>query len=152
MQQFKNEKRREVDIVNMKTEEVREYYLQNLELSKQEKQNREKNLKERIKKAGKEAFEWILAIKSKDGKVIGKIEVMEIGEGKAYFRINLPNKNWKRRYGVEAAKQFVKICKENQYFSVIELEKKNSTVQRFVADYAEKYKIKDFLLEIQNVV
>lgn len=150
MQQFDDKKgeRRELDIKNMEVKEVREYYLQNLELSKEEKKNRENQLKERIKRSKEDNFyEWILAIKSKDGKVIGKIEVMEMGPDKAFFTINLPNKNWKKKYGVEAIKQFIKICKENKYFSELELEKNNSIIQRYV----KAYKIEDYLINVGKV-
>lgn len=154
MQQYDDSKgiRRELDIVKMEVEEVKEYYLQYLELSEKEKNDRENELKRRIIRSKKDGFyEWILAIKSKDGKVIGKIEVMEMGPARAFFTINLPNKNWKIRYGLEAMKQFMKICKENNYFSVIELDKNNSTVQRYIKAYGKKYKIDKNLLELIKV-
>lgn len=135
MQRFDDNKgeRRLLDIKNMEVEEVDDYYLQHFKLSKTEKSNREKELRARIKKA--ESNEWILAIKSKEGKVIGKIEVWDTGAGTAYVTINLPNDNWKRKYGLEAIDQFIKICKENAYFSKIELEKKNSINKKYVAEH-----------------
>lgn len=154
MQRFDNSKgkRRELNIENMKIKEVKEYYLQNLELSTEEKKNRESQLKERIKRSKEEGFyEWILVIKLKDGKVIGKIEVLQMGPDRAFLTINLPNKNWKLKYGVEAIKQFVKICKENNYFSIIELEKNNSIVQRYIEAYGETYGVKDYLIDVMKV-
>lgn len=154
MQQYEDlkGKRRELDIVKMEVEEVKEYYLQYLELSEKEKDNRESELKRRIIRSRKEGFyEWILAIKSKDGKIIGKIEVLEMGMNKAFLTINLPNKNWKRKYGIEAVKQFIKICKENRYFSEIELDNKNSIIQRYIKAYKTKDYLDNYLVYVEKV-
>ena len=113
MQQYDDNKgkRRFLDIENMNENDVSEYYLQNLKLKEEEKQNRKVELKKRIRQNN--SYEWILAIKLKDGKIIGKIEVLEMGNKTAFVTINLPNKSWKIKYGTEALDQFIKICKEN---------------------------------------
>lgn len=135
MQQYDDNKgkRRFLDIENMNENDVSEYYLQNLKLKEEEKQNRKVELKKRIRQNN--SYEWILAIKLKDGKIIGKIEVLEMGNKTAFVTINLPNKSWKIKYGTEALDQFIKICKENDYFSKVELEKNNSIVERYMKEH-----------------
>lgn len=143
MQQYEDSKgkRRFLDIEKMKENEVSDYYLQNLELSRGERIKREIQLKTKIRQNN--SYEWILVIKLKDGRVIGKIEVMEMSNNAAFVTINLPNKNWKMKYGIEALDQFIKICKENAYFSKIELEKNNSIVKRYIKAHDEvSYEIK----------
>ena len=144
MQQFDASKgaRRLLDIKNMEVKEVKEYYLQHLKLSDVERNNRILQLKKRIIRAKKPGFyEWILAIISKDGKIIGKLEVMDMGNQTAFVTINLPNKSWKTKYGEEALDQFLKICKENHYFSKLELEKGNSTVEKYIKKHGLNYEV-----------
>ena len=144
MQQFDDNigVRRLLDITNMEVVEVKEYYRQNLQISDVEKNNRIRQLKERIIKSKQPGFyEWILAVKLKDGKVIGKIEVMDMGNQKAFLTINLPNKSWKMKYGEEALDQFLKICRENKYFDMIELEKDNSTVEKYIKKHDLGYEV-----------
>jgi len=144
MQQFDGSKgeRRLLDITSMEVMEVKEYYFQYLGLNPVEKNNRIRQLKERIIKSKEPGFyEWILAIKLKDGKIIGKIEVIDMGNDKAFLTINLPNKSWKMKYGEEALDQFLKICKENKYFNMIELEKENSTVQKYIKNHNLGYEV-----------
>lgn len=145
MQQFDDSKgeRRILDIKKMLREDVENYYMQHLQLSLREKHCREAELRKRITKSKKKDFyEWILAIKSKDGKIIGKIEVLDMGNNTAFVTINLPNKSWKIKYGEEALDQFIKICEENKYFSKIELEKNNSIVERYITKHGLGYEIK----------
>ncbi len=151
MQQFDDQKgeRRLLDIKNMKVREVADYYLQYLELEQDEKNKRKSQLKERIKQNKKvKPCEWILAIKSKDGKIIGKIEAMDMGNRIVFVTINLPNKSWKIKYGVEALDQFIKICKENKYFSKIQLEKYNSIVEKYVETHKKDDEIKSYEIEV----
>ena len=145
MQQFDDNMgvRRLLDITNMEVMEVKDYYFQYLGLNPVEKNNRTRQLKERIIKSKESGFyEWILAVKLKDGKIIGKIEVIDMGNEKAFLTINLPNKSWKMRYGEEALDQFLKICRENNYFSIIELEKENSTVEKYIKKHNLGYEVK----------
>lgn len=154
MQQFNNETgiRRLLNIENMEVNEVKDYYLQFLDLEPEEKEDRESKLKQQIIQSKKDNFyEWILAIKTKDGKIIGKIEVLEMGANKAFFTINLPNKSWKMKYGVEAVKQFIKICSENKYFSELELDNRNSIIQRYVEAYKSKGFLKEYIIDIEKV-
>ena len=145
MQQFEDSKgeRRILNIKNMKREDVAEYYLQHGELTKKQRHDKEKILREQISKSKKKHFyEWILAVKSKKGKVIGKIEVLDMGNSTAFVTINLPDGEEKNRYGVEALDQFIKICKENKYFSTIELEKNNSIVRNYIENHGNNYIVK----------
>lgn len=154
MQQYDNKKgkRRELDILKMKLQEVEEYYLQYTELSKKEKNSREKEIKEKIRQSKKDNFyEWILAVKLKNGKLIGKIEVMDMGSGIAFFTINLPNEIWQIRYGIEAIKQFAKICNENKYFKKIELDPKNAITKKFVEVYEEKEYLDKYSINVEKV-
>lgn len=144
MQQFDDNKgeRRILDIKKMKRADVGEYYLQHLKLSQEEKHSREEEIRDKIKQSKDPNFyEWILAIKLKDGKVIGKIEVLDIGSDTAFVTINLPNKDFKMKYGQEALDQFIKICRENKYFRKIELEKNNSIVEKYILKHELGYEI-----------
>lgn len=144
MQQFDDSKgeRRFLDIKKMERKDVGDYYLQHLGLTQEKKHFREEELRKKIKQSKMEdSYQWILAIKFKEGRVIGKIEVLETGEDSAFVTINLPNKNFKLRYGEEALDQFIKICEENHYFSTIELEKNNSIVEKYILKHGLGYKI-----------
>lgn len=145
MQQFDDTKgeRRILDIKKMKRGDVSEYYLQHLELSQGEKHRREEEIRNKIKQSkNSDFYEWILAIKLKDGKVIGKIEVLDMGNNSAFVTINIPNKTFKIKYGQEALDQFIKICRENKYFTKIELEKNNSIVEKYILKHELGYEIR----------
>lgn len=144
MQQFDDNKgeRRILDIKKMLREDIESYYIQHLQLSKNERHFRESELRKKIANSKKKDFyEWILAIKSKQGKILGKIEVLDMGNNTAFVTINLPNESWKIKYGEEALDQFIKICEENKYFSKIELEKNNSIVERYITNHKLGYEI-----------
>lgn len=135
MQQFNDQKgeRRLLSIANMQVKDAESYYRQYNGLEKMERLQKIKNLKERIKKNKKnpKLYEWILAIKSKDKNVVGKIEVLSKGNGIAFLTISIPKEDWLYKYGIEAIDQFIKICKENEYFSTIELDEDNWIVERY---------------------
>ena len=147
MQQFddKQGERRTLNIKTMTPKEAEDYYLQFLEMEVSKKDKEVDELKKRIKenKKKKEPYEWILAIMSKDRKVIGQIEVLDMGSSKAFFTINIPNENWILKYGTEAIKQFCKICREKQYFSTIELEKGNDIVEQYIKLYNKESYIEE---------
>lgn len=151
MHNFDNQKgiRRLLDISNMKTEEVKDYYLQFFSMEPDKKETQIKQLKEEIRKLGKpENYKWILAIKSKKGKIVGKIEVFELAkEERAYVTIEIPNENWVNRYGKEAIHEFLRICKENHYFSSVELEARNKIVEQYIDSVPEDQK-EGYLIKI----
>ena len=124
MQKFDNKKgkRRRLDLANMKEEDAEKFYAQCLGLSKELQKQCEKELKQQIqKKEDDDILQWILAIYSKSGKLIGKMEISSMDGKEASLRIQIPNENWILKYGVEALDQFLKICSENHYFTRIEL-------------------------------
>ena len=139
MQHFENAvgDRRLITIRNMKLEDVEEYY--KTQFHKENKVTQEQNirkLKKRLKglMQQKEVYEWILAICTKDGKIIGKMEIYSADAEVASLKIEIPNEIWSFKYGVEAIKQFVKICTENHYFKKIEMED-NVITERYRRDY-----------------
>lgn len=141
MQQFKDEVRRTLNIRNMQVKDVENYYLQFTKMKKSEKIQAICELEERINQA--KSYEWILAVTSRDGKIVGKIEVLELSSTTAFFTIELPS-NRKLKYGIEAIDQFLKICKENGYFSEIELQAKNEIVEK----YKEVHSQKDYIIKV----
>ena len=124
MQKFDDEKgkRRLINLSNMKEEDAEKYFVQCLGLSKELQKQCTEELQRQIKKIDEGyVLGWILAINSKSGKLIGKMEITSIDGIEASLRIQIPNENWILKYGVEAIDQFLKICSENHYFKKIEL-------------------------------
>lgn len=129
--------RRLVTIRNMKLEDVEEYY--KIQFHKEKKVTQAQNsrkLRKRLKGLlqQKEVHEWILAICTKDDKLIGKMEIYSADSEVASLKIEIPNEVRSFQYGVEAIKQFIKICTENQYFKKIEMEQ-NVITERYRKDY-----------------
>lgn len=121
-------KRRLLDLKNMDVNDAENYYLQVSDT----KEIDISEFKERIKKAkNPKSCISILAIKTKEGKVVGKMEIFDM-KSTAYLTINIPNESWSFKYGEEAIDQFVKICKKRQYFKIIEIEKNNPIIERYV--------------------
>lgn len=148
MHKFDNQKgvRRLLDISNMKVNEVGDYYLQFFSMDSAKKEMQIRKLKEQIKNL--EEYQWILAIKSKDGKIVGKMEVFELSKNKtAYVTIKIPNESWMCKYGPEAIHEFLKICKENQYFTQVELEARNKIVEIYMNSVPEEQK-EGYLIKI----
>lgn len=148
MHNFDNQKgvRRLLDISTMKRDEVKDYYLQFFSMEPAQKERKIEQLKEEISK--QEDYKWILVIKSKTGKVVGKIEVFELVKNEtAYVTIEIPNENWVNRYGKEAIHEFLKICRENHYFSSIELEARNKIVEQYMESVPEDQK-EGYLIKI----
>ena len=146
MQQFddKQGERRILDIKTMTPKDAEEYYMHLLEKPQNETlEELKQKIKENKKKKKDEIYEWILAIKSKKGKLIGIINVWEIGANKAYFTIDVLKDDANLDYGMKAIKQFCKICEEKQYFSTIELEKGNEVVEQY-----KEYYNKDSYIEV----
>lgn len=148
MHNFDNQKgvRRLLDISTMKRDEVKDYYLQFFSMEPARKEKQIERLKKEVSK--QEDYKWILAIKSKTGKVVGKIEVFELKKGEmAYITIEIPNENWVNRYGKEAIHEFLKICKENHYFSLVELEARNKIVEQYIESVPKEQK-EGYLIKI----
>lgn len=127
-------RRRILDISNLKVEEVEDYYLQETNVSEESKKQKIEWLQAEIKSAENQKItdKWILAIKSKNKKIIGMIKVWEVEPEQAFVKVSIPNKNWVSKYGKEALDQFIKICREKKYFSVIEFESDNSIVDQYI--------------------
>lgn len=145
MREFDNRigERRRLNISNMERNEVKDYFLQFFSMDSAKKEKEEQRLKEEIKDREESLvrYKWILAIKSKEGKVVGKIEVFElIKDQRAFLTIEIPNENWIYRYGTEAIHEFIKICKEQLYFSELELEAKNKIVDSYLHSVPEEKK------------
>ena len=135
--------RRLVTIRNMKLEDVEEYY--KIQFHKEKKVTQAQNsrkLRKRLKGLlqQKEVHEWILAICTKDDKLIGKMEIYSADSEVASLKIEIPNEVRSFQYEVEAIKQFIKICTENQYFKKIEMEQ-NVITERYRKDYGIETRI-----------
>lgn len=122
-----------LNISNMKEEEAEELFNQNnipLDL----KEQCALELKKRIHKLAKEGdyLEWILAIRSKEGKLIGRMEITSFDEKVASLKIQIPNASNISKYGIEALEEFIEICKNNQYFVKIELDKNNYITKSYI--------------------
>lgn len=145
MQKFRNKwgNRRFLNLQIMTEKEAEEYCIK-------EKSSNKNDLIKKIKQKSTngEVCEWILSIKNKSNKVVGKIEVFEMGNRKAFFSISIPYDSWVQKYGIEAIDQFMKICIEHKCFDSIELECKNSIIDNFINNYdsvysfSEKYIVK----------
>ena len=135
MQQFDNEvgKRRRIDICVMKASDAKDYFLQFLSLEEKEKKRETAKLSEKlINNSWKtEVKQWFLAVRDKSGQIIGKIEVVPLKDGNAFFTIEMANQQWILKYGDEAVDQFIKICKERKYFSTIEFDKENTIIEHY---------------------
>ena len=135
MQQFndKQGKGRLLNISNMKEEEAEELFEQN-NIPEELKVQCAKELKKQIHRLTKEGdyLEWILAIRSKEGKLIGRMEVTSFDEKVASLKIQIPNANYISKYGIEALEQFIEICKNNHYFVKIELDSNNYIAKSYI--------------------
>ena len=129
----------------MTDDDVERYYLQfpNISLATRKEKMRELRRRIRIPKEDVEVSEWVLAIENKDGKIIGKMEVFDIGSKSAFLSIDIPYENWIGTYGVEAIDQFVKICTEQKCFRTIELEAKNSIVE----NYKKQHNLSNYIMK-----
>jgi len=148
MHNFNDQKgvRRLLDITNMTRSDVKDYYLQFFSMKPEEKEAKMEKLKEEV--INRKDYKWILVIKSKNGKVVGKIEVFELVKNEtAYVTIEIPNQNWIHKYGTEAIHEFLKICKENNYFSAVEMEARNEIVERYIRSVPEDKK-EGYLIKI----
>jgi len=148
MHNFNDQKgvRRLLDITNMTRSDVKDYYLQFFSMKPEEKEAKMEKLKEEV--IHRKDYKWILVIKSKNGKVVGKIEVFELVKNEtAYVTIEIPNENWIHKYGTEAIHEFLKICKENNYFSAVEMEARNEIVERYIRSVPEDKK-EGYLIKI----
>lgn len=139
MQKFRDEWgiKRRLDLQTMTEKEAKEYCIKFKDVSV----NVKKALIERIRKNvdNQKPCEWILAIKDKSGKVVGKLEIFDIGNQKAFLSISIPYYPWKQRYGTEAIDQIIKICIEQKTFDEIELEYNNQIMKDFVEKYSSIY-------------
>lgn len=149
MQNFNDEcgVRRLIRISSMTVEEADNYVFSQFYREPKEKQSKmARTLKKRIKglaQQKEEVYEWILAIHTKEGKLIGKMEVYSADAITASIKIEVPDKIKSLNYGVEAIKQFRKICEENHYFKRIELESNDITER-----YKEAYELDSNFIEI----
>lgn len=124
MQRFDNEKGkgRNVDILNMREEEADIFYSQFEGLPAELQQSCADELKGQIRKSNQNTSDWILVVHSKEGKVIGRIEVTSFDDKEAAVRIHIPKKDIALKYGMEVVEYFLQICKDNRYFEAVELE------------------------------
>lgn len=125
-------KRRLLDLANMKVSDAEEFYLQ----VEGKKQKDVTKLKQRIKDSQhKDSTISLLAIKTKEGKIIGMLEIFDM-QYSAYVTISIPNERMSYKYGEEAIDQFLKICKKKHFFESVEIEKDNAIVERYVKNHA----------------
>lgn len=125
-------KRRLLDLANMKVSDAEEFYLQ----VEGKNQKDVTKLKQRIKDSQhKDSAISLLAIKTKEGKIIGMLEIFDM-QYSAYVTISIPNERMSYKYGEEAIDQFLKICKKKHFFESVEIEKDNAIVERYVKNHA----------------
>lgn len=125
-------KRRLLDLANMKVSDAEEFYLQVEGKTKKDVTK----LKQRIKDSQhKDSTISLLAIKTKEGKIIGMLEIFDM-QYSAYVTISIPNERMSYKYGEEAIDQFLKICKKKHFFESVEIEKDNAIVERYVKNHA----------------
>ncbi len=125
-------KRRLLDLANMKVSDAEEFYLQ----VEGKNQKDVTKLKQRIKDSQhKDSTISLLAIKTKEGKIIGMLEIFDM-QYSAYVTISIPNERMSYKYGEEAIDQFLKICKKKHFFESVEIEKDNAIVERYVKNHA----------------
>ena len=105
------------------------------------KQKNSNELVKRIKQkpVNGEVCEWILSVKNKSNKIVGKVEVFDMGNRKAFLSISIPYNSWVKKYGIEAIDQLVKICTEQKCFDTIELEYNNPIIDAFISNYSSVY-------------
>lgn len=139
-------KRRIIIINNMSLDEAEKYYFKMHGLKNVTKSQSTRTLKKKIKgiAQSRDVSQWILAIRDRSKRLIGKMEILLTGENVALLKIEIPDETWNYKYGVEAIEQFKDICKEKQYFEKIELEKDNLISKR----YKDYYKINSYTIEI----
>lgn len=136
-------KRRTIVISNMKLEEAEDYSFLFCRQTKAEREKRKIDLEKRIKNSKED--EWILAIHTIEGKLIGKMEISSSDSVTAKLEIEMPNEVMAYHYGVESIKQFRKICKECNYFSSIELE-----VNKITERYKKYYGLESNVITLKN--
>ncbi|NLC87515.1 MAG: hypothetical protein GX682_01860 [Clostridiaceae bacterium] len=139
-------KRRIIIINNMSLDEAEKYYFKMHGLKNVTKSQSTRTLKKKIKgiAQSRDVSQWILAIRDRSKRLIGKMEILLTGENVALLKIEIPDETWNYKYGVEAIEQFKDICKEKQYFEKIELEKDNLISKR----YKDYYKLNSYTIEI----
>ena len=139
-------KRRIIIINNMSLDEAEKYYFKMHGLKNVTKSQSTRTLKKKIKgiAQSRDVSQWILAIRDRSKRLIGKMEILLTGENVALLKIEIPDETWNYKYGVEAIEQFKDICKEKQYFEKIELEKDNLISKR----YKDYNKNNSYTLEI----
>lgn len=140
MREFNDELgiRRRLIISNMTVQDAEDYYSSQFYSEPKEKTSQKtRALKKRIKGLAQEkpVYEWILAVKTLDGKWIGKLEIYSADSETASLRVEIPCERKIYEYGVDTIKQFRKICQENSWFKRIELEE-NEITQRYKKAYA----------------
>ena len=133
MQQFDNNvgKRRRIDLCVMKASETEDYFLQFVSMDAEKKKKKAAMLSKKLADNAADVKQWYLAVKDKSGQIIGKIEVQPAAEDEAWFTIEIPNEQWIQKYGDDAVDQFVKICKEKEYFSVIRFDENNRIIEHY---------------------
>lgn len=124
MQRFDNEKGkgRSVDILNMREDEADIFYSQFEGFGAELQQSCAEELKSLIREGNQNDSQWILVVHSKEGEVIGRIEVTSFDNKEAAVRIQIPKKDIAVKYGIEVVEHFLQICKDNHYFEAVELE------------------------------
>lgn len=126
--QFKTLKTRRVTIRKMNKKDYEEYQTQ-LKIHntvKDDKINKKIN------------FEY-LTILNEDKKMIGIIQVDDLGDKQAYIEISVPNDAWNRRYGTEALHQFIKCCEERKIYKKLYLKAENTIVQKYKKERPNKF-------------
>ncbi len=144
MQKFCNEwgKRRRINLKSMTEREARQYASCFSNISKKQEIDLIKRIKENNNAQG-EICKWILSIQDPSEKIIGKIELFDMGTKKAYLSITIPQKSWIMKYGNEAIDQIIKVCKEHKCFESIELECNNPIIKGFIENYASVYEFSE---------
>ena len=124
----------------MSQKDIRFYCSQFSGINRFQKQKKERELRRIISKK----FGWVLAVETKSGQLIGKIEARETAPLCVSVTVEFPNKTIIPEYGEEAIDQFLKICKETHAFFEIKFEDGNPIIER----YKSKRSITDDVITI----
>lgn len=118
MKQFS---RRRIIIKTMEKGDVEDYYMQ-LPMDEKERKRKVEATKQLVKQQENSTPDSMLIFAIKEvgsNRMIGTILTKNIGTGKVSLQISIPKETNQWMYGVEIIDQFIKICREDKFFTNI---------------------------------
>src|SRR5574344_319137 len=110
-------KRRRITITTLEEDDVLDYYLQFNNLSEELRSQRGKSVKQVIRRNKNSNNMFIFSVKeAQSEKMIGTVLVKRIGMYNYSLQVSIPNQQKSIAYGTEVIDQFIKICKEEEFF------------------------------------